>query len=494
MAQKTAFALIPNTQPRSYPEILNLVFGEINGSGPTTKEFREFLRMQDIFDKPTYPDLMEFIGVRVEGKTVSLGPFAVKLLEAEDTPALRRLLAERLIKLNPLMAKYCLEALDTNQDGRLHSTNEMFRLLTSYVYPGEKPTLPGFKAWIEWAVASELLKLVGVRWALGSLGEEMLPRLRAIDVEEFLEEESEQEEERTNSDDATSPTSDPAGAEPSPTAEETVDATAQVPEPAVTDISVPEPAVETPVQDLHTARDALLAWYDHYPGKRALSLVDVGINPAARAPATLYEASFAAMLLSRGMEDLAVRSVLESFRGLSVLPALSKGRFPTDVIGKAMREAPDTEFVTACEAAIHIPRLLAALESPKDLVRAEDPRELLWGLWRRMYEPASPLAPFIMARFLFETGHVGGDLANAALVPSMEVRESAFRIGFSNRMYARGFRDLLDAAADLWEWFGAPVFEGPLALCREGLGCGFRCGRVDMCPVPCREKAGRTYS
>ena len=58
----------------------------------------------------------------------------------------QELLFHRLRDENILLLKYVLEALDVEGGGRLHSVHELYRMITSYVYPGEYITLPSFQA------------------------------------------------------------------------------------------------------------------------------------------------------------------------------------------------------------------------------------------------------------------------------------------------------------------------------------------------------------
>ncbi len=523
MAQDIEFAAIPNTQPIAYPSTLAVILGEVARSSPTPKALREFLRMRNLFDKAGFASLMAFLDVRVEGDKVALGPFGRRLFEADEEPEVRRRLAERLVERNPLLAKYCLEAMDTEHGGRLHSTNELYRMVTSYVYPGRKPTLPAFRAWVEWAVAAAVLKLVGIRWAIGDNGREVLPRLRAIDVEEFLEEEASG---ATDEAEVAGPEAEPEPAvaaapeEPAPAAvtpvAEPARAAPQVPveapAPVVTEpppaprsrptpvrvVAPPSPspadrAVFRPVppgpEDLDAARDALGAWYEGYPGRRPLAMADVGLDPSSKAPALWHEAAFAALLRARGVPPADIRAVLSAFREAAVLPALARGRVPVDALRALMVREPRPEVVSACEAVVHLPRMFEPLDDLGPTLKAEDAREVLWGLWRRLYEPVAPLAPFVFARFLWEGGRLRKTAAEAAFVPWFWVRENAFRIGFCDRVYAGGFGDLVEAAMTLGVRFGAPLFEGPLDQVHEGFGCAFRCPRAPVCPLPaCREK------
>jgi hypothetical protein len=129
------------------------------------------------------------VDIHTEGQ-VHLGPFAERFFAAPDEDVARELLYKRLVDENTLLAKYALEALDTDGGGRLHSTYELHRMLTSYVYPGKQVGLVQFQNWIKWIVASGRVKLIGIRWGLTDLGKQAVPRLRAIDADEFLEDEA----------------------------------------------------------------------------------------------------------------------------------------------------------------------------------------------------------------------------------------------------------------------------------------------------------------
>ncbi len=521
MAQDIEFAAIPNTQPIAYPATLALVLGEVARSSPTPKALREFLRMRNLFDKAGFPLLTAFLDVRMEGEKATLGPFGRRLVETDEEPEVRRRLAERLVERNPLLAKYCLEAMDTEHGGRLHSTNELYRMITSYVYPGKKPTLPSFRAWVEWAVAAGILKLVGIRWAIGDNGREVLPRLRALDVEEFLEEEASGTTEPASMPEVepvespalegpaheepapAEPAREPPGTEvpPAEVAPLVLKDTAPVSRPRPTPARVVAPPLPSPAdrglfrpvapgpEDLEAVRDALCAWYEGFSGRRPLSAAEVGLDPAGKAPALWPEAAYAALLWARGIPPADIRAVVAAFREAAVLPALARGRVPLDALRALMGREPRPEVVAACEAVVHLPRMFEPLDDLASTLKAEDAREVLWGLWRRLYEPVAPLAPFVFARFLWEGGRLRKSATEAAFVPWFRVRENAFRIGFCDRLYASGFGDLVEAAVTLGARFGAPVFEGPLLQVAEGFGCEFRCRRAGVCPLPaCREK------
>jgi hypothetical protein len=241
-------------------------------------------------------------------------------------------------------------------------------------------------------------------------------------------------------------------------------------------------------EDLAGARDALVAWHAAYPGRRTTGLASLGIDPARKTPATVYEAAFGALLLGRGVPADVSRGLLDALRASGALLSLGKGKAPIETVGALLTRTPDPATVSAAELCVHLPRLLGAVADPGALLRVDDPRELLWGFWRRLYEPTAPLAPFLLARFLVETGQLSEPHAAAGFVPTFQVRENAFRIGFLDRLYAPSFGDLIEAGLGLGAWFPPPVFEGPLAQVHEGYGCAFRCGRTALCPLACREK------
>ena len=505
MAQRTLFAALPNTQPIAYYQTLTLIFGEVKRTSPQPKALRDFLKLRNIFDKETWPVLSAVLELKDDGTAVTMSDFGKKVLEADDDVAGRETIARHLIALNPLMAKYCLEALDTEHGGRLHSTNEFYRMLTSFVYPGEKPTLTSFKAWVEWAVGANLLKLVGVRWAIGEVGLRELPRLRALDSEEFMEEElaaasatAEAEAAAATDAETAAPIEDEAAV--APASDESI-----APAPSTPQAAAPSrPQKTTPptrpaerihvapaqikASDLDTTRDLLVTWHDQFVGRSTITARRVGLDPLRKSPALTYEMAFAALLLGRGIAPETVQTVFDAFRGPGLLLNMGKGKFPSDGFASLMSRSTDRAFVAACEAAIHLPRLFKVTTDPMPLVTGSDPREFAWNLYRRLYEPVAPLAPFYLARFLWEASMVPADLAAVALVPTDVVRENAFRIGFVDRLYCASFGDLLDVALQLADRFGPPGFEGPLAQTHEGFGCAFRCSRVASCPLSCREK------
>ncbi len=514
MAQRIAFATLPNTPPIGWHAALVPMLAEIDRSKPGTKALREWMRLRSLFDKEGFETLAAFLDVH-PGEPVTLGPVARALLDADDEPAARKVLGDRLIRENLLLAKYCLEALDAEKGGRLHSTNELYRMVTSYVYPGDKPTLNAFKAWVDWAVSAGLLKMVGIRWALGDAGREVLPRLRAIDTEEFLEDErgvageggageappeagggpsraAEAGAEATEAPGeapATAASGPAGGEEPQAPADEPVVAkTAPVPPrppaPAkAVPVSAPSrPAV--PATGLSGTRDVLKEWHARWPHRAPPMAEGASL---ADGPEGLFEAAVLALWIGRGMRPVEAVRVLGVLRRNGLLAEAGLGTLTLQGLAGLAGDS-DPAVAEALEVAAFLPRLHAATRE-RTLLHAAGPGELLDRLHQRLYAPRAPMAAFVLARLLWEAGRLPEALAAAAFVPTWEARENAFRIGFLDRLHAASFADLRDASLALAAGFGPPDFEGPLARVHEVYGCAFRCGRARECPLACRERA-----
>ncbi len=186
--QRVAYEPIPGTRFDQYIFKLRLVLGYLNTPGGTKfKGFRDFLRKQNLWDKDKSEILFSVVDISWDKTTVKLGKTAKKLASAHSDGDFQNVLFERLKELNILLVKYVLEALDVTQGGRLHSVHELYRMITSYVYPGAYITLTAFQAWVDWMAAAAHIKLVGIRWALAEKGQKVVSELRSMDVDEIME-------------------------------------------------------------------------------------------------------------------------------------------------------------------------------------------------------------------------------------------------------------------------------------------------------------------
>lgn len=189
MAQRVDYAFLPGVRDELLWPTVNKVLGHVRRTAMSPRDFRDWFKDAGLWQKDEAPALLDLLDVE-QAPVVHLGPWAEQVLAAKDDAAARDLLYKRLCDENLLLVKYVLEALDVDGGGRLHSTSELHRMLTSYVYPGKHLGRVAFEAWIKWLVASGRVRLIGIRWGLTDLGKQAVPRLRTVDADEFLDDES----------------------------------------------------------------------------------------------------------------------------------------------------------------------------------------------------------------------------------------------------------------------------------------------------------------
>ena len=186
MPETIRFPFLPNIQPGELCSTVKKIAQHLQVETPDFRNLRKTLRTWKIWDKEKTPSFLEFIRVNTSEDTIEPGPFLTYFLEIPDVRQQNTIVFQYLNDLNPLLVKAIFEALDTEKDGRIQSTNELYRLITSYVYPGEHLGLPDFQNWVAWMQAAEVLRTIGLRWGLGPVGTAFLEEIRQIDMEELL--------------------------------------------------------------------------------------------------------------------------------------------------------------------------------------------------------------------------------------------------------------------------------------------------------------------
>lgn len=195
MAQRVEYESIPSTRFDQYVFKLRTILGTLQTGNTKFKSFRDFLRKQSVWDKERSEVLFSLIDVSWDKSEVKVGKVAKRLIATNSDAEFQDVLFDHLREKNILLVKYVLEALDVESGGRLHSVHELYRMITSYVYPGERITLTNFQAWIDWMAATGYIKLVGIRWALSERGLRVVSELRGMDIEEILEDMEDEEAE-----------------------------------------------------------------------------------------------------------------------------------------------------------------------------------------------------------------------------------------------------------------------------------------------------------
>ena len=190
MAGCTAIELLPK---------LGLIANFIQKEKPDLKGLKRFFKQHDFFDKERFETLLRFLDIDFSNeKIIKNSEFMAELLKIIDPEDRKRHLFKHLTAKNEILMKYAMDALAE----RLHSTNEMYRYITSYVYPGRYLTFVDFKCWMLWLEASGHIKVVGIRWGLSELGKEAMDNdIKMIDVDDLLDEESADSDDDDDDDD-----------------------------------------------------------------------------------------------------------------------------------------------------------------------------------------------------------------------------------------------------------------------------------------------------
>ncbi|MEZ4268828.1 MAG: hypothetical protein R3F39_20935 [Myxococcota bacterium] len=481
--------------------------------------------------------MFSLIDMDWDRKSVRVGALAKAIIDAgADDEKVKKALFARLKRENVILVKYVLEALDVEGGGRLHSVHELYRMVTSYVYPGTYITLPNFQAWIDWLASSGHIKLVGIRWALSDLGIAVIPELRGIDVEEILEDMAEDEADAEDEEDdllagVSAPVAAPppvARAErdpedddeeafddlppeaPAPSAaaiakaaaafESTFDtplaalAPDAAPLPASTAPSAPR--AHTPLATAHApaparalstsrAADAQVAQaIAHYkelgdwPSWTAPALGVVA--PKSAADALLLELGVLAALVEGLAPQPQVFAFAKRLRAAGFFDALAgEGGFGAALtaLGDLDSEPWVRALASRLMAAHGIQARLSAKPGLLKRVRAtKSGAAAVASLRAELFGNAGDEAPFWVLRELVRLGVLSADsFGDAVAVPTVALVRNAYRLGLVSQPEIASFEELVAVSAAVSAQFGAEAGYGEaLANLDRGLGLSER--------------------
>jgi hypothetical protein len=182
--------MLPKVEEAHYLDKLNKVLIFIDEQRPTQRELREFMQEEEMWDKELLgPDFWDFHQI-IREKRYKLGKLASKMLDNRREPAVEKeLLFRHILRENELLSKYIFDALNE----RLHSDAELYRYMTSYVYPGQKIRRPDFLSWLKLVTILGYIRIIGIRYGLTDAGKDAMRWIDQIDVESLLEEERQEE-------------------------------------------------------------------------------------------------------------------------------------------------------------------------------------------------------------------------------------------------------------------------------------------------------------
>lgn len=188
--QQVEFPSLNKCDGAKYYDAIVAMYQKVKREKPDDRTFKRYLRGEGWLDKESFDQAAKLLDMKVvEGGSVSLGTWANAWIDQTNEDRRKADLFVRLAGLNEILVKYVFEAVEE----RLYSTSELYRMLTSYVYPGKRVDLPHFKNWLCWLQATDRIRVLGIRWAPGRKFEESKNYIASIDVDELLEDEAEDE-------------------------------------------------------------------------------------------------------------------------------------------------------------------------------------------------------------------------------------------------------------------------------------------------------------
>src|SRR5688500_5190290 len=155
---------------------------ETPAKGEPFREFRSRLRAVKLWDRERPTVMLRFLGVG--GATITPSLFMQSVAAAANDDDTAHAIMDRVWQLNPLLGKTILELVAQ----RAYGKDEIYKYLASSTYRGKVPSRPGLETWLQIALATAVLKPIGIAVTAGPRIERYTQLASAVDVDEFLEE------------------------------------------------------------------------------------------------------------------------------------------------------------------------------------------------------------------------------------------------------------------------------------------------------------------
>lgn len=464
------------------------------------KELRSRLRAAKLWDRERPAVMLRFLGVG--GATITPSPFmqAVGAATTDDDTALA--IMDRVWHLNALLGKTIIDLVAQ----RAYGKDEIYKVLDSAAYRGVVPSRPGLEAWLQIAIATGVLKTIGIAVAAGPRMERYAQLAAGIDIDEFLEEDKPEPEPVIPS----APDDDAAAA---PTAEVAAGTDTSIPVTAAAPAGSPLPA---PLRHLSidgvlpprgreratpTSRfsagfsDDVLAettkklaawWSDANVTAQTYQPADFGLDPeqwVENADEVLYRIAVAAALAFRLDRDRAgVIAAYSALDSAGVLADLYQGTVPENLPAQVDARALMLASLAARRCA-EVPELAASLDGRGSAAEAFASLDaaLGRGLFRtELFWILDMLARLGVIRY--------ADLGDFTVTPHRIVRDTLFRFGFLASPYASDAASLAAAAKAARHAVPSGPADEVLALFSLAAGCSYDCAHRKTCDFPCRER------
>lgn len=187
MPQFIYFPRLPPGEYRNAIDTFIQALRQMPVDGEPFKDFRARLKKIDMWSRESLPHLLRFLRMAHTDPIVP-SPFVRSLHDASGVDQARHRVIERLWTINPLLFKVALERMEE----RVHTPNELLKYVDSFAYPGNRISGPEVRAWVAFVQGLGLLKPVGIRLGLTTQAKPWLEKAHALDVDDFLEEDTDE--------------------------------------------------------------------------------------------------------------------------------------------------------------------------------------------------------------------------------------------------------------------------------------------------------------
>ena len=472
-------------------------------TGEPFKELRSRLRAAKLWDRERPITLLRFLGVG--GATITPSPFMQAIAAASTEDDTSHAIMDRVWHLNPLLGKTILDLVSQ----RAYGKDEIYKVLASAVYRGVVPSRPGLEIWLQIAIATGVLRAIGIAVVGGTRVERYAQLAAALEPDEFLAEDRPEPEPVIPSfgdDDAAATSAAPATVVAS-AAETSIPIAAS----AISGSPLPAPLRHLSTDDVPAARGRdratpvsrfgagftddvlaetskkLAAWSTEAKlGAQAYQPTDFGLDPeqwVENADEVLYRVAVAAALAFRLDRDRA--DVIATYAALDkagVLADLYQGTVPENLPAHVDARALMLASLAARRCA-EVPELAASLDgrgSAADAFASLD-GALGRGLFRtELFWILDMLSRLGVIRY--------DDLASYTVTPHRIVRDTLFRLGFLASPYASDAASLSAAARAARRAVPSGPADEILALFALSAGCSYDCAHRKTCDFACRER------
>lgn len=466
--------------------------------GESFKDFRSRLRAAKLWDRDRPVVMLRFLGVG--GSTITPSLFMQSLAAANTDDDTSHAIMDRVWHLNPLLGKTIIELVSQ----RAYGKDEIYKYLGSAAFKGIVPSRPGLETWLQIAIATGVLKTIGIAVVPGPRVDRYAQLASALDADEFLEEDKPEPDPvipTVGEDEAAAAPAELAATETSIPVAAAAPTGSPLPAPLrhlSTDGVTPPRGRDraTPISRFsagfapdvlgETSKKLAAWWTDANVTAHTYQPADFGLDAeqwVERADEVLYRIAVAAALAFRLDRDRA--GVIAAYSALDkagVLADLYQGTVPENLPAQVDARALMLASLAARRCA-EVPELAASLEGRGSAAEAFASLDaaLGRGLFRtELFWIMDMLARLGVIRY--------DDLADFTVTPHRIVRDTLFRLGFLASPYASDAASL--AAAAKAARLAVPT--GPadeiLTLFALTASCSYDCAHRKTCDFPCRER------